>query len=191
MKTKLSGPAIFMYSVMVLVTVVAGICFGLYYGGRTDSRAILWTGIVSFMILYHFGMRIGMGKVTARIHFNYNWWWFRPRFFEKRLYELLRVKRWKKHVLTFEPEAFDFRKRTLHEVATSMSKFEADHWINELISIGSIAFSELWGCLPAFVITAVIAMIFDAQFIVVQRYNRPNVLKLMERRARRQQMQAV
>ena len=37
---------------------------------------------------------------------------------------------------------------------------------------------------PAFVITAVAAMIFDAQFIVVQRYNRPIVLRVMGRKGR-------
>ena len=35
------------------------------------------------------------------------------------------------------------------------------------------------------IISAVAAMIFDAQFIVVQRYNRPIVLKLIKRQKAR------
>ena len=37
------------------------------------------------------------------------------------------------------------------------------------------------------IISAVAAMIFDAQFIVVQRYNRPIVIRLMERKKKRAQ----
>ena len=70
-----------------------------------------------------------------------------------------------------------------------MSKSELDHWINEIISIGSIFFTFIWGCFPAFFITAVLAMLFDAQFIVVQRFNRPIVLKLNEKRKARKILQ--
>ena len=37
------------------------------------------------------------------------------------------------------------------------------------------------------IISAVAAMIFDAQFIVVHRYNRPIVIRLMERKKKRAQ----
>lgn len=41
-------------------------------------------------------------------------------------------------------------------------------------------FGLLWGQTWIFVITALAAMIFDAQFIVIQRYNRPRLLKVLE-----------
>lgn len=55
-----------------------------------------------------------------------------------------------------------------------------DHWINELVSISTMFFGLLWGQTWIFVITALAAMIFDAQFIVIQRYNRPRLLKVLE-----------
>jgi len=185
MKQKLSGPAIFMYSTMALTAAISVLCFILYYTGTYNSTGLLWAGIVCFMILYHFGLRIFMGNVTKKFAVNPKHVWFKQRKFEKRLYKLLRVRKWKDKVLTFDPASFDFKNRTLSQLATTMAKSELDHWINEIISIISIFFTFIWGCFPAFFISAVAAMIFDAQFIIVQRYNRPIVLRLIKRQENR------
>lgn len=179
--TKFSGPAIFMYSVIALTIIIAAVCFLLHYSGIFKNGIILWTGIVSFMILYHFGLRIYMGTVTKKWNITYNHPWFKQRSFEKKLYKLLRVRKWKDKVLTFEPEMYNFQSRTLSQLATTMAKSETDHWINEIISVISTFFLFIWGCPAAFIISAVAAMIFDAQFIIVQRYNRPIVLRLSKR----------
>ena len=171
-----------MYSAIALTAAVAAIFFHLYYSGISQNDLTLWIGIVSFMILYHFGLRILFGELTKKFKINYNHFWFKQRKFEKPLYKLLRVRKWKDKVLTFDPESFNFKQRTLEQLATTMAKSELDHWINEIISIISIFFTFIWGCAPAFLISAFAAMLFDAQFIVVQRYNRPIVLRLNERR---------
>ncbi len=181
-KKNLSGPAIFMYSVILFVTLTSAVCFFLYYSGVLQSDAILWAGIVSFMILFHFGGRIYMGNITKKWNINYNHPFYKQRKFEKKLYKILRVRKWKDKVFTFEPQLYDFQNRTLPQLATTMAKSELDHWINEIISIISIFFFLIWGCFSAFFISAVLAMIFDAQFIIVQRYNRPIVLRLMQRK---------
>ena len=67
-----------------------------------------------------------------------------------------------------------------------MAKSETDHWINEMISVTSMFLALVFGYWQAFVVSAVAAMLFDAQFIVVQRYNRPIVLRLMDRLERRE-----
>ncbi len=183
-KQKLSGPAIFMYSSIVLTALCAVVFLALYYTGACKSGGVLWTGIVSFMIFYHFGLRILFGEITKRFKIDYTHPWYKERRFEKKLYKLLRVKKWKDKVLTFEPHKFDLKKVTLSELATTMAKSELDHWINELISLVSLLFILLWGEPLAFVITALAAMLFDAQFIIVQRFNRPLVVKLIKRKAK-------
>ena len=177
-----------MYSVIALTVIISAVCFGVYYSGFFEHSAILWTGIVCFMILYHFGLRIHMGNVTKKWNITYNHPWYRQRRFEKKLYKFLKVRKWKDKVLTFEPEMYDFENRTLEQLATTMAKSELDHWINEIISVVSIFFLFIWGCPAAFIISAIAAMIFDAQFIVVQRYNRPIVLKLDARRKKKVQI---
>lgn len=171
-----------MYSAIVLTVLLTVVCFSLYYSKTYDNDVVLWVGITSFMIIYHFGLRLLEGAITSKFKISYDHPWYKTRKFEKRLYKALKVRSWKDKVLTFEPDKYDFKNRTLDELATTMSKSELDHWINEAISVFSILFTFVWGCAPAFVITAILAMLFDAQFIIVQRYNRPIVLRLMKSR---------
>lgn len=184
-KEKKSGPAIFMDCIMVITILLAAVCFVLYYGNFLVHDAILWTGITAFTILYHFWLRIFMGNITKHFPIHYRHGWFKERFFERGLYKLLRVRKWKEKVLTYDPDAFSLEKHTLEEIANAMSKAETDHWINELISLSTLLFPLLWGQFWIFFGTAVAAMLFDAQFIVVQRYNRPVVLRVIERRKAR------
>ena len=183
MKLNNSGPAIFMYIIIGLTLITSIVCFTLYYGGFTESTIILFTGITAFTIMYHFWGRIIMGNVSKlfRKHINYKQWWFKEKKFEKKLYEILKVKKWKRKALTYNPEQFDLKQRTLNQVADTMVKSELDHWINELISISTIFFGLIWGETWIFVLTAIAAMLFDGQFIVIQRYNRPRVIKLLEK----------
>lgn len=184
-KQKKSGPALFMYAVILITIITAAACFGLYYSGVSQSKVVLWTGIVAFMIMYHFWGRIIMGNVSKLFKISHEHWWFREKPFEKGLYKLLRVKKWKGKALTYNPESFSLEKHTLSEIAAVMTKSEVDHWINEVISLVSILFSILWGELWIFVLTAIFAMIFDAQFIVIQRYNRPRILRILKMQNRK------
>lgn len=183
-KPQKSASAIFMYVVIALMLAVAGACFALHYGGIFPHGAILWTGIVAFMIVYHFWLRLIMGNVSKLLPIRRDHGWFRERPFEKKLYRLLRVNRWKTRVPTYNPELFDLKTRTLDQVADAMTKAEVDHWINQFISLSSILFSLLWGQTWIFLLTAVAAMLFDGQFIVIQRYNRPKVLRILARKHR-------
>ena len=182
-KTKKSGPAIFMYCVIAITAIMSTICFVLYYKNRYKNGIVLWTGITTFTIMYHLWVRIIMGNVSKlfKNHINYKQWWFKEKTFEKKLYKILRVKKWKGKALTYNPEAFSLKEHTLEEIVNTMTKSEIDHWINEVISLTTILFSLVWGELWIFLISAIAAMIFDSQFIIIQRYNRPRVIKLLEK----------
>ncbi len=181
-KHKKSGSAIFMYCVIAITAITATICFCLYYAEFDESKAVLWTGITAFTIMYHLWIRIIMGNVTKLFKINYNQRWFKEKSFEKKLYELLKVKRWKDKALTYNPELFSLKNYSFEDIANTMSKAETDHWINEIISLTTLGFAAIWGQLPIFLITAIAAMLFDAQFIVIQRYNRPRILKISKKR---------
>lgn len=180
-KTKKSGPAIFMYCVIALTLVCSTACFILYYGKGYRSGGVLWTGITTFTIMYHLWVRIIMGNVSKLFSIHYKQGWFQERRFEKSLYEFLRVKKWKGKALTYNPESFSLKKHSLEEIANTTAKSEMDHWINEIISITTIFFAILWGAFWIFLTTAIAAMIFDGQFIVIQRYNRPRIVRILER----------
>ena len=185
-KAKKSGFAVFMNCVSGVCAVLTSVCFVLYYTGLLDYDIILWVGVTAFTTTYHFLGRIIVGYAIKLFKIDYNHGWFKQRKFEKPLYKFLKVRRWKEKVLTYDPESFMVEKHSLEEIAKTMSRSEVVHWINQLLSISSLLFALLWGELWIFALTAVLAMIFDAQFIVVQRYNRPMVLRLIERKKKRE-----
>jgi len=182
-RKKISASAWFMYIAIALTLVIALIGFTLYYTKILYSEIILWVSITCFTIAYHLGVRIVFGLITEKLRINYNAWWFKERAYEKKLYAFLRVKKWKGKVLTFKPENFSLKGNSLEQIASAMSKAEVDHWINLLILLSTLTFALLWGGFWIFFATAVFAMIFDSQFIIVQRFNRPKVLKLIKRRS--------
>lgn len=182
-----SGPAKFMYSVIAICVCTFVICFYLFYSHRTDSVVVQGIGVVAIVIVYHFWGRIIMGNVSKlfRKNINYKQWWFKEHRFEKGLYKLLRVKKWKDKAFTYNPGDFDLNNKSLDEIANIMAKSEVDHWINELISVCSILFALIWpNFLIALIVSAICAMIFDSQFIIIQRYNRPRILKALEHKKR-------
>ena len=183
MKLNNSGPAIFMYVVISIMLVISLVCFGMYYSAIYENVTVLWIGIVSFTIMYHLWARIIMGNVTRlfKDKIKYTSLWFQERKFEKKLYKLLRVRKWKSKALTYNPELFSLKEYSLEEIANTMTKAETDHWINEIISLSTILFGIVWGNIWIFIVSAIIAMVFDAQFIMIQRYNRPRVLKLLKK----------
>ena len=178
-----SGPAIFIYCVITISLITCVTCFSLYYGNVNKTTTIFWVGIVTFTIMYHLWLRLIMGNVCKlfKKHINYNQRWFKPLKFEKRLYKMLQVKKWKGKALTYNPELFSLKDYSLEEIANTMAKVEIDHWINEIISLTTILFSIAWGNLPIFLISALAAMIFDGQFIIIQRYNRPRIVNILQK----------
>lgn len=178
-----SGPALFMYTVILCTLILSTVCFYVYYCSIVTSEIVLWVAITAFTIMYHLWGRIILGNFTKlfKRFISHKSWWFREKKFEKRLYEILRVKEWKHKALTYNPEQFSLKENSIDKVLYTMTKAELDHWMNELISISTMFFGMIWGKTELFVITAILAMIFDAQFIVIQRFNRPRVLRVLEK----------
>lgn len=178
----LSRSAKLMYGVIAVAAGICTVCFVLYYGDFYTGEAVLWTGVTALMLVYHLGLRLILGKVSGLFPIRADMAWFRERNFEKKLYALLRVKKWKRHMPTYAPGTFSLENRTLSQIADTMAKAELDHWLNEGISLLSILFALLWGEIWIFLLTAMGAMVFDGLFVVIQRYNRPRVLRVIRRR---------
>ena len=94
------------------------------------------------------------------------------------------MKDWKGKALTYNPESFSLKEHSLEEIANTMAKSEVDHRINEAISLSTMLFAILWGEFWIFCITAVAAMIFDSQFIIIQRYNRPRIVRIIDKESK-------
>lgn len=150
-----------------------------------SRKGVLLSAAITFgTFSYHFLMRLAVGFVIDSIFHNridYNFGWFREKKFEKPLYEMLGVKKWKGKMPTFEPEIWDPRKHTWTEIAGAMCQSEIVHLIIMVLSFVPIAMAGVWGAFGVFFITSVLAAGTDGLFVIMQRYNRPRVVKVIER----------
>lgn len=152
---------------------------------HTENSASLSLVITMGTTLYHFAMRLAVGFFYDRIMNNkadIGRWWYQPKGFEKRIYNWLNVKKWKGIMPSYEPELFDPQKHTWNEIAQAMCQAELVHETIILLSFVPILFAKLFGALPVFLITSVLSAAFDMIFVIMQRYNRPRVIRLAEKK---------
>lgn len=133
---------------------------------------------------YHLLMRLVVGFAFDKAlnnHVDYSHGWFRLRDFEEKLYERLRVGSWKAKMPTYDPAAFDRHKHSWEEIAQAMCQAELVHEVIAVLSFLPVAASVWLGAAPVFVITSVLSAGFDMMFVIMQRYNRPRILKIVQR----------
>lgn len=170
--------------ISALIFVVLTIIFTLIYQCNPNT-VILSIAITFGTISYHFLMRLIVGYVVNGIfhnRFDYNGKWFIEKKFEKRLYEVLRVKKWKDKMPTFAPEMLDLRVHTWEEIAGAMCQSEVVHSIIAVLCFVPILATLIWGTFCVFFITSVLSAGVDSLFVIMQRYNRPRVIKMIEKK---------
>ena len=166
-------------AVSVALTAIFTVLYRLFPAGVLLSLAITF-GTVG----YHLWMRLLVGFCFNRFMANradYRAWWFRPRRWEAPLYQRLGVKKWKKHLPTYEPELFSPALHSWDEIAQAMCQSELVHETNMPLSFLPLLAVTKFGALPVFLITSVLAAVFDGVFVIIQRYNRPRIIRLLDR----------
>ncbi len=154
------------------------------------GQGIFLTLLITFAtFFYHFAVRLAVGAavdaVTAR-GVDYNAAWFRQGRAEAKLYKLLKVHSWKVKLPTYVPGSFSLKENTPEQVVCNMCGAEIVHEVNVVVSFVPVVLSVIVPVLRStvlvFVLTSVAAAVFDMLFVIIQRYNRPRMLKLMRRR---------
>lgn len=149
------------------------------------SSALLTLAITFGTISYHFIMRLAVGfAINSAFHnkMDYNKKWFREKKFEKRLYEILRVKKWKDKMPTFAPEMLDIKQHSWEEIAGAMCQSEVVHSIIAVLSLLPILAALVWGSFWVFFITSIVSAIAECMFVIMQRFNRPRIVRHIERK---------
>lgn len=137
---------------------------------------------------YHFVMRLLVGwaaNAALKNQADHRRAWFRPRPFEAPLYRALKVKAWKGRLPSYDPTLFSPRCHTLEEVAGAMCQAELVHEAIVALSFLPLAMVPVFGALPVFLLTSLAAACFDLLFVILQRYNRPRIVRLLARRQAR------
>ncbi|MBR3864613.1 MAG: hypothetical protein IKJ19_05855 [Clostridia bacterium] len=171
---------------MILITLFLFIAVAIFLPIfiATKNATIKAVTITLFVTFYHFAMRLTVGFIVNLImknKANYKNLWFREKSFEKKLYKILCVRKWKKYIPTYSPETFDASKRTVKEIIGATCQAEVVHEVIMLFSLLPIVAIPLFGSAWAFIITSLLAMLIDLVFVILQRYNRPKLVKVMAR----------
>ena len=154
-----------------------GYCF-------TKNRALFSAAVTCGTIFYHLAVRLAAGLlIDAKYHnqMDYTKKWFCERSFERNLYQKLRVKEWKNRLPTFTPENFSFKKHSIAEIVQVTCQSEVVHEVNMVLSFVPVLFSVWFGSLGVFLITSCLAFLYDSVFVIIQRYNRPRLMRLIRK----------
>lgn len=164
-----------------IITAICTVIFAVLYQHYTKG-AFLSLSITCGTICYHFAMRLIIGFATLKLirhPFNYQSKWFRQKPFEKTLYKKIKIKNWKANMPTYYPEHFSLKLHTLEEIIQTMCISEVGHEIMIILSFLPLFMAIPFGDFPVFLITSILAGCIDSIFVMMQRYNRPRLVKLL------------
>ncbi len=166
----------------VLITAATGVLAVLYR--ETAGDVWLTLAITCGTTAYHLVMRLLVGlafSVGMKNRADYGKRWYQVGEREMALYERLGVKRWKRGMPTYDPALFDPRTHTWDEIAQATCQAELVHETIVVLSFLPIAAGGRFGAYPVFIVTSMLAAGCDALFVVMQRYNRRRIMKLVQR----------
>ena len=171
---------------MILITLLLLVGFAVLLpvfivtGGPLAQTALITVGVT----LYHFAMRLFVGTVLDALMKNkadHSHPWFREKAFEKKLYKLLRVRAWSGSLPTYSPEDFDTEKRTVMELIGATCQAELVHEVIMVLSLLPMVLIPFLGGATALILTSIFSMLYDSLFVILQRYNRPRLVRVMRR----------
>lgn len=171
-----------MYTVSFVSALLTVILFAI--NNFINSEILLALAVTSLTVAYHFCMRLIIGNIIPlfKAKINTESRYFQVSETEKSIYKKLNIKSWKSGVPTYNPDEFDIKKNSVEQLIINCCNSEIVHTANIFASYIPILFSIWFNSLPVFIITSVLASIYDLQFVALQRYNRPRLLKIAEKR---------
>lgn len=172
---------------IIRITVFLGVAFLTVLLALQITGAELWeTFAISLGVtFYHFAMRLLVGYGLDRLLGNrvdYHRAWFQERKMEKKLYNFLKVKQWKSHMPTFESSYFDSRIHSLEEITQATCQAELVHEVIMVLSFAPMLLCKKFGAAGVFAVTSILAALADGAFVMMQRFNRPRLIRILEKK---------
>lgn len=134
------------------------------------------TGIFGFLL----------GRLLPKRWFSAERFPFRSQPWEEKLYRLLRVKQWQNklpdmsRILPKLMPAKRLTPQTMTDLPRMIEETCVAELIHALLSVSGLGFLWLWPGGWGIALTAVYILLGNVSFIIIQRYNRPRLVKLLE-----------
>ena len=173
--------------IIAVLTTIITIVFSYIY--ITINKSVYLTLAISFgTTAYHFIMRLVIGYIINWIMHNkanYNNNYFKTKKLEQKIYKLIKVKKWKDKMPTYNPDFYSTEKHSLEEIAMVTCQAEIVHELIIIFSFVPVLFTLWFDSFWVFMITSIISALIDTLFVIMQRYNRPRIIKLINLKNRR------
>ena len=169
---------------VAVISFLMTIAFSLLFQNM-NNRLFYSLAITFGTIAYHFIIRLLIGTIFDFIMNNradVTKKWYHVSELELKLYEKLKVKKWKNKMPTYDMDVFDVSKHTWDEIIQATCQSELVHETNAVFSLFSIIASVWFGSFEVFLITAILGAAFDLMFVFMQRFNRSRISKMAARR---------
>jgi hypothetical protein len=166
--------------VSVLTTIILSITYK-----WTANNVCLSIAITFGTISYHLVMRFLVGLILNAAMDNkadYTKPHYSVSKYEMQLYAKMKVKKWKGKLPSYDGSLFDPRKHSWDEIAQAICQAEIVHETIVILSFLPIIAGVWFGDFPVFIITSLLAAAVDLTFVIMQRYNRQRVLRLIEKK---------
>ena len=162
----------------ILVTLLTAVIYQ-----NSSSDLFLTLSITFGMITYHFVMRLLIGwlvMIFMKNKADYTKQWYQLHSWEKTFYKKIKIKKWKNKMPTYRPQDFSPKEHTWQEIAQTMCQSEVGHELIVIFSFLPIFASKWFGAFGVFVITSVVSAAFDMILVMIQRYNRDRIQRLIK-----------
>lgn len=140
----------------------------------------LFLGIFFMTAAYHMIIRLVIGTFcdgALEDNIDPDNHWFADSDAEQTIYRAIRVKLWKNLIPMPDAWKFSVKKRSLEDIIAESCRTEVIHEIGMAASLLAILLTIPFGYLWFFILTSVLGGLFDLIFVIVQRYNRPRLMK--------------
>lgn len=182
-KDEFYSPMPAIMSLILIVSIIGCVIFTVLY--KQLNSCWLYSCAITFgMFSYHIIIRFispVILQLIFRKKYNYKSKWFKTNSWERKLYQILKIKKWKVHVMTYNPKEFSFKLNSPQEIVNNMCHAEVVHELIMVLSFTSILFAISFGSFVVFLITSILAALVDSIFVMIQRYNRPRIVKIVEK----------
>lgn len=155
---------------------------------RMRTAVFLILGVIMLNIAFQFIARLIIGTICEGVFengINSSSDFFRTSEFEEKLYNTFHIKKLKKQLPDSDRTHFSLQRHSIQDIVDTGCEIEAEHELCMVASVLGVFLAIPFGNVWLFAIVAVLAVLYDLTFVMIQRFNRPRLITVqLKRRAR-------
>ena len=163
---------------LIIVTIILA-----YFSNGKDSIfctfAVLTGCLAAHLIIWILSAIVVVGIMKNRADDEYTW--FRELSWEKDFYRIIKFRKWKRLLPTYDPRYYDFKALKYEDLLGIISQTEIVHEIAAVLSLLSIAGTRWLDHSYIIVTMAIIDLLINLIYVCLQRYNRTRLRRLIRK----------